>query len=218
MRFSVAVALAALVLAPVAARASAELESAAPVEDRPALKVNEVERGFFVGVEGGGFFLFSPTASKNSGFAPGRITGLSMGGDLGPYLALSLFALGTNSNTPAGFVSTGPTQTSGGLSTGLSGDFSTLIVGAMAKLYLLQVPDDNGVKRLLGYVRGGAGSAFIGPKDFYSSNDVVILGGAGIEYFTHLRHFSVGVDADFVMGLSHLGPGLMVSPNLRYTF
>lgn len=209
MRFTVALALAVVAFSPLGARA-AEAESAAPIEDRPALKLNEVERGFFFGAEGGGLFLFSPKATKNSGFAPGRIMGLSVGGDLGNYVALSLFALGTHSDTPAGFVSTGATQ--------MGGDFSTLIVGAMAKVYLLQVPDDNGVRRVLGYLRGGAGSAFVGPKGFYASNDVVILGGAGVEYFTHLRHFSLGIDADFVMGLSHLGAGLMISPNLRYTF
>jgi hypothetical protein len=100
----------------------------------------------------------------------------------------------------------------------MAGDFSSLILGATAKVFLLGVPDDNGVKRLFGYVRGGVGLAVIGPKNFYPGSDVVILAGAGLEYFTRLRHLSVGLDADFVMGVSYLGPGLMLSPNLRYTF
>lgn len=212
MRFTVALALAALALSPAGARAAADADSAAPAEDRPALKFNEVERGFFFGAEGGGLFLFSPKASKTNGstFTPGRTMGVSLGGDLGNYVALSLFVLGTHSDTPAGFVSTGATH--------MSGDFSSLILGATAKIYLLQVPDDNGVRRFLGYLRGGGGAALIGPKGFYASNDVVILGGLGVEYFTRLRHFSLGIDADFVMGVTNLGAGLMISPNLRYTF
>jgi hypothetical protein len=216
MRLSVALGLAAVLFCPLGARAGVAAKSAAPVEDRPVPKLNEVERGFFLGAEGGGLFLFSPSASQNSGLSPGRIMGLSIGGDLGSYVALSLFVLGTHSDTPAGFIS--PDDTANTNRAPMSGDFSTLIVGAMAKAYVLQVSDDNGVKRLLGYLRGGAGSAFISPKNFYASNDVVILGGAGVEYFTHLRHFSLGIDVDFVMGLSHLGAGVMIAPNLRYTF
>jgi hypothetical protein len=215
MRLSVALGLAAVLFSPLGARAGAAAESAAPVEDRPALKLNEVERGFFLGAEGGGLFLFNPSASQNSGLSPGRIMGLSIGGDLGDYVALSLFVLGTHTDTPAGFKSPDNIPNTDAK---MGGDFSTLIVGAMVKAYLLQWSDDNGVKRFLGYLRGGAGSAFIGPKNFYASNDLVVLGGAGVEYFTHLRHFSLGIDADFVMGLSHLGAGFMIAPNLRYTF
>lgn len=215
MRLSVALGLAAVLFCPLGARAGVAAKSAAPVEDQPVPKLNEVERGFFLGAEGGSLFLFSPSASENSGLSPGRIMGLSIGGDLGSYVALSLFVLGTHSDTPAGFKSADKIPNS---NIAMGGDFSTLIVGAMAKAYVLQVSDDNGVKRLLGYLRGGAGSAFISPKNFYASNDVVILGGAGVEYFTHLRHFSLGIDVDFIMGLSHLGAGVMIAPNLRYTF
>ncbi len=199
-----------VLLAPVAARAASTAESAAPLEDRPALKVREVERGLFFGAEGGGLFLFKPTAASGSGFSAGRALGISMGSDLGELASLSLMVLGTQSDTPAAFVSSGSTR--------MAGDFSTLILGATAKLFLLGARDDNGVKRFFGYVRGGAGLAIIGPKNFYPGNDVVILAGAGLEYFTRLRHISVGIDADFIMGVSYLGPGLMVSPNLRYTF
>jgi hypothetical protein len=209
MRCSIALCLAVALLSPVAARSAAR-ESAAPIEDRPGLKLNEVERGFFFGAEGGGLFLFGPKASKGSALTLGRTMGLSVGGDIANVVALSVLVLGTHSDTPQGFESSGASN--------MKGDFSTLILGAMAKVYLPGIQDQNGIQRVFVYLRGGAGTAFIGPKSFYPGNDFVLFGGGGIEYFTHLRHFSIGIDADFLVGVSYLGAGLMLSPNLRYTF
>ena len=46
----------------------------------------------------------------------------------------------------------------------------------------------------------------------------VVGGGLGFEYFTSMRHLSVGIDADFFY---LLGPGsqmISITPNLKYTF
>lgn len=181
----------------------------APVEDRPAVKLIEVERGFFLGVEAGGLFLFEPKGT-NGGFSPGRSYGVTMGADLGERLSIAAMVLGTHSDAPSAF--------SGGGGANLRGDFSSLIVGAMLKVDFWGHPDANAIKRLFLYARGGGGYAFLSPKNFFKSGDTVVAGGLGLEYFTHLRHFSLGLSTDFFMGLSYMGPGVSVTPNMRYTF
>ncbi len=205
-------------LVPAAALAQAESEAAAPLEDRPALKINEVERGFYFGAEAGGLFLFSPKGTSGSGFSTGRTAGITVGGDIGEFASLGLMVLGTHTDTPSAFIAPQPKEGSQ-LQAPLRGDFSSLVLGATAKISLLGTPDANGVKRFFIYVRAGGGLALTGPKDFFPDNsDILLLGGAGCEYFTHLRHFSIGIDADFVLGLKYFGAGFMVSPNLRYAF
>ena len=37
-------------------------------------------------------------------------------------------------------------------------------------------------------------------------------------YFTHLRHFSVGIEADATFGVTNKGLGVMLQPIVRYSF
>ena len=46
----------------------------------------------------------------------------------------------------------------------------------------------------------------------------VVGGGLGFEYFTSLRHLSVGLDADFFYLLGPSSMMLSITPNLKYTF
>ena len=73
------------------------------------------------------------------------------------------------------------------------------------------------LKRLFFFVRAGAGFSIVAPKNMLS-NELLVFGGPGIEYFTHLRHFSVGLEADGSFGLSNKGLGVMLQPLVRYTF
>lgn len=186
----------------------AEAEAAAPTDDRPASKLKEVERGFFVGVEAGGLFLFGPKASEGSAFSPGRTVGLSLGRDLGEKAQVALMVLGTHTDTPSSFL--GPET--------LRGDFSSLTVGATGTFAFYARQGGDGIPRQFAYARGGGGVALISPKGMYAGPDVLLLAGAGYEIFTHLRHFSVGVEVDLVFGVRYLRAGFMLTPKLRYTF
>lgn len=190
-------------------------EAAAPIDDRPALKLSEVEHGIFVGVEAGGVFLFSPKAGANGGFSPGRSFTFTAGGDIGDIVSLGLLVMGSNISTPSGFTSP---YTAAGATQPMKGSFSSLTLGAFAKISPFGFKDSNNVKRVYVYARAGGGYALMGPSNFYDGGDIVVLGGLGLEYFTHLRHFSLGLTADFFYGVNHMGAGLMVTPNLRYTF
>ena len=58
----------------------------------------------------------------------------------------------------------------------------------------------------------------MGPKDVYESVDILVRAGIGLEYFTRLRHFSIGVDLDFAYGIQNLGAGVLILPQMKYTF
>ena len=58
----------------------------------------------------------------------------------------------------------------------------------------------------------------MGPKEFFKGPDIVALAGVGFEFFTNLRHFSLGIEADGLFGVNHMGPGFMLQPHVRYTF
>ena len=60
--------------------------------------------------------------------------------------------------------------------------------------------------------------SLMGPKDIYESIDILARVGIGFEYFTRLRHFSLGVDLDFVYGIKNLGAGVQIMPQMKYTF
>lgn len=187
-------------------------DAAAPIEDRPQVKINEVEHGIFIGVEAGGLFLFGPKAAAGAktGFSPGGGFAFTLGGDIGDIVSLGLLVMGNTISTPNGFASNGPSS--------MRGSFTALTLGAVAKVSPFGFKDSNDVKRAYVYARVGGGYSLIGPTNFYKDGDISILGGVGIEYFTHLRHFSLGLTIDFFYGIQHMGAGLMLTPNLRYTF
>ncbi len=189
--------------------AAAAAQESTPTEDRPALRMNEVERGIFFGAEAGGLLLFGPASRDGSGgMCEGRSAGITLGVDFGELFSVAALVMGTTVDAPAGY--SGPGN--------LRGDFSALTLGAMAKVSPYGVPDANGVKRLFVYARAGGGLSLMGPANFFPSNDILVFAGAGLEYFNHLRHFSVGLSADFVLGLNNLKAGLQLAPALRYTF
>ncbi|MBI5547320.1 MAG: adventurous gliding motility protein CglE [Deltaproteobacteria bacterium] len=190
-------------------------EASAPAEDRPALKVNEVEHGAYFGVEAGGLFLFGPKSAGNGGFSPGRSFGITAGYEIQDFLSLAVLVMGSSISTPSGFSSD---FTPEGSNSPMQGNFSSLLLGGMVKVSPIGFADSNSVKRLYLYARLGGGYALMSPKNFYEGGDIALLGGVGLEYFTHLRHFSLGLSADFFYGIQHMGPGFSLSPTLRYSF
>ena len=68
------------------------------------------------------------------------------------------------------------------------------------------------------YVRAGAGYALFFPSKLLPSGDILLFGGPGVEYFTHLRHFSVAFEVTASYLLSSGSFGFAVTPNLRYAF
>jgi hypothetical protein len=195
-----------------AASGAARAQEAGPtaLEDPRAAKFSDVERGAFVGMEAGGLVLFKtptadrvkfPVAGEGGGTSRGLVVGLTAGVDLGPVVALSVFALGTSQRASIDY-----------------GAFDLLAAGLDLKVAFWKRPDRNGWNRLFlyGHLRGGY--ALTHPEGLFGDSDVLVAGGLGIEYYTQLRHFSVGLQIDGVYALSAGAPGLSLSPIVRDTF
>ncbi len=204
MRRLIAVAL----LAPALALA----QDAAPQlqEDPRAAKFKDVERGFFIGFEAGYLGLLkTPTADQerfrlagdSGGRAGGLLVGALLGVDLGTRVSVALFAQGGNERADANY-----------------GAFSLLSLGADGKLALLGWRDRNDWQRLFVYIHGRAGWAKTYPSGLFGTTDLVVAAGPGIEYFTKLRHFSLGFATDLVYATKARAPGFALYPTVRYTF
>lgn len=205
-RYIVAVIL--LALAAPAARA----QEAAPTlqEDPRAAKFKDVERGFFVGFDAGwsGFFKTPtadaakhPYAGTGGGASSGLVIGLNVGVDIGTLVAVSVFAVGSNQNASVDY-----------------GAFSLYAGGLDVRVSPWSMKDRNGWERLFAYVHARGGYARTWPEGLFGSTETLAAAGAGLEYFTRLRHFSVGVAADAEYALKAKALGFALYPTVRYTF
>lgn len=194
------------------ALASAQSAPAAPVRDRPAETFEEIERGLYFSVLGGPFFVVNPPAAENTPrpFAPGQMAQVEVGLDIGERLSVGAFVMAASNRAGSDYVGF-----SGGAT---SGDFSLLVPGAVARLHLVGFADAQGVERTWFYVRGGAGYALFSPKQLIPDPDILVFAGPGVEYYTRLRHFSVGIEVTGTFLVASQSFGFAVTPNLRYAF
>jgi hypothetical protein len=183
-----------------------------PVNDRPAETFEEIERGLYFSVSAGPSFILNPPAPSGATrpFSPGQGAQLELGVDLGERLSLGLFVLGSSNRAGSEYVGF-----SGGAA---SGDFSMLAPGAVVRAHLVGFEDAQEVQRTWLYVRGGAAYAFFSPKLLLPDPDILVFAGPGVEYYTRLRHFSVGIEVTGTFLVSSQSIGFAVSPNLRYAF
>jgi hypothetical protein len=179
-------------------------------EDPRAARFKDVERGFFVGFEAGYLGLLdTPTddqekfrlAGDSGGSAGGVLVGVILGVDLGKRISVGLYAQGGNERANANY-----------------GAFSLLSAGADAKVALVGWRDRNDWERVYLYVHGRGGYAKTYPEGLFGTSDVLVAGGPGVEYFTRLRHFSIGLATDVAYVVDASTLGVAVLPTVRYTF
>lgn len=184
----------------------------APTKDKEAVVFNEIERGFFFGVQGGPFFLLNPPAAAGTPrpFSTGQMAFVEAGFDFGERVSVAAFLAATQNKASSSYV---------GFSNGrASGDFSAMIPGGSLRFNALGFDDSQGVRRTWLYLRGGAGYAIFSPRTLLPEGDVYAFAGPGIEYFTRLRHFSIGLEATGAFLVRTGTVGVTVSPNLRFAF
>jgi hypothetical protein len=192
--------------------APALAQEAAPTlqEDPRAARFRDVERGFFVGFEAGYLGVLDapvadpvryPGAGDSGGSAGGLLVGLNAGVEIGPRIALSLFAMGGSQTADPSY-----------------GAFDVFAGGADVRVALLSWRDLNGHARLLAYLHARGGYALSRPEGLFGTDDIFVGGGPGIEYFTRLRHFSLGIAADYVRWIDTGANGYAVYPTVRYSF
>jgi hypothetical protein len=198
----------ACVLVPVVALAQG---AAAPPADKPAVTFDEVERGFYLGVQAGpAILLRAPSTDGKGPMAPGQAAQLELGVDIGEVLRLGVFLNYAAHKAGSDYV---------GLSGGsASGDFSTLVPGASLRAMVLGLPDAQDVKRTWFFAKAGAGYALFAPRQLLPNPDIMMFLGAGMEYYTRLRHFSVGIEVTGSYLVSSKAMGVSLTPSLRYAF
>jgi hypothetical protein len=190
---------------------AAAQEAAPRLEDDPrAARFKDVERGLFIGFEVGYLGLLEtptadperfPLAGADGGRAGGIVVGALAGVDLGRYLSVALFVQGGNARARQDY-----------------GAFSLYAGGLDLKVALFGSRDVNDWERLYVYVHGRGGYARTYPEGLFGTSDVLVAAGPGVEYYTRLRHFSVGLGADFVYATKAKAVGFAVYPTVRYTF
>lgn len=204
--------LSALALALLLTPALAFGQDAAPkLEDDPrAAKFKDVERGFFIGFEAGYMGLLKtptadpekfPLAGTGGGSAGGIVVGALAGVDLGKLFSVALYLQGGNARASPDY-----------------GAFSVYAAGLDLKIAVLGRKDVNDWERFYVYLHGRGGYAKTYPEGLFGTTDTMVAGGPGIEYYTRLRHFSVGLGADVLYALKAKASGYAIYPIVRYTF
>jgi len=202
----------ALVLAAVVAPGPARAQDAAPapIEDPRAPKYRDVERGLFIGFEFGWLGLTKtpnqdpvkyPFATEGGGASGGPVVGLHLGYDITERLAIALFAEGANQKASDSY-----------------GAFDLLVGGLDVRYAFYGQRDRNGFQRFFVYAHARGGYLVSHPTGLFADTDILIGGGLGAEYYTQLRHFSVGLQIDGLYVLDAKTPGYAVTPVVRYTF
>jgi len=198
-------------LALLAVSGAARAQDAVPtaIEDPRAAKFKDVERGLFTGFEVGVLtFLKTPAADEaqfpfagEGGRSQGVSVTVSVGYDLGSRLSVSLFGLGTSQSAKASY-----------------GAFDVLAAGLDLRWAFAGAKDRNGWERFQAYAHARGGYLMTHPSGLFGRRDILVGGGLGAEYFTQLRHFSVGLQLDGLYALKAKAPGLALAPFIRYTF
>lgn len=214
-----------VVLAPCLALAQSK-----ELKERPAPELNEIEHGFYTGVTGGFWSLINPPAntkvlltdgstvdgSKQS-FSAGQTAAVEMGWNFGERFSLGIFLQGTSNRNGSDYTGKSQDPANKGAPKA-SGDFTTVIPGATVRVGVVGFNDSQDVKRGWFYVHAGAGFVIYQPAALLPGADVLIFGGPGVEYFTRLRHFSIGIEATFVFMALSQSVGFTVTPMVRYSF
>ncbi|HLV60647.1 MAG TPA: adventurous gliding motility protein CglE [Fredinandcohnia sp.] len=179
-------------------------------------KLAEVERGVWAASHVGAvYYLELP--GENPGTAVGSLIGIEVGYDLLRSLQIGVLAWGQSVGAPADY--RGITDDAKD-PRGARGDFQSMMLGGGLRWAFLRLPDENGVERTHFFVRGGAGVTLSRPVGILDERGIFGSGGLGVEYFTQLRHFSVGVELGWLGLFGELGAAhaLTLLPHLKYTF
>ncbi len=189
-----------------------------PLEDKKAITYKEIERGVFLGVSAGFWGTINPPSGPMSAqyFSPGQAALIELGFDIGERVSPAIFFLATSNRMGSDYTGTARNETSGQALR--SGDFGSVAPGAGARIRLVGFQDNQEVNRTWISLRAGAAFVLYQPTTLIDRPDVLIFAGPGVEYFTRLRHVSIGLDATFNFMVLTQSVGFSVLPFVRYAF
>ena len=175
------------------------------------VEIDAVERGFSVSIDYGPnyfFFIDQPGFVKlNQDYVtPGTRMGLRLGYDLLNNISVDAFAL---ANFNKGVLD------ADALAKGdLTGDLAHFAFGAGLRFAFVTTD------RVFAYVRVGAGYALWFPPALAenATGSIHTDASIGVEYYTKLRHLSIGLELDVQALLLPYAFGLQLYPTIKYTF
>lgn len=194
-------------------------EAAPQLEENPrAPRFNEVERGFYATVEAGFLGVTkTPVADRSAhpyacvgvpagaecsgGFGSGMALSIDLGYDFSSRFAGALFLLQAFEGASESY-----------------GSFQLTATGAELRWAFAAARDANEVERFYAYLRGRGAYVWTYPKGLFGTTDELAGAGLGIDYYTRLRHFSVGLAVDGLYFFKAQVPAFDVLATLRYTF
>jgi len=185
--------------------------------DQPKAAFHEVEHGGYAGGEVGVLLLGAP--GPGGGLATGSVVEVSLGYDFAPWIGVGFFGMAIDAVAPAGYA--GPGASAQGPTPSVTGDFSGILPGLEARVHLPLADDQNGVDRLFLNLGVGGGVMFFQPRALFpNGHSAAGKVDAGLEYFTRLRHLSLGLSLEGLAAIPHGGTlaGGSLSPFVRYSF
>lgn len=191
-----------------AANAEAAGKSTKPtVAEAARAPLEAVVRGFFLEMKvGGGYMLVDqpmpasftdrfPAGSE--GLGPGAAVALTAGYDITDMIAIQLV---------------GGAAMVGGNRGDFVRDLGLIFIGAQARV-AIDLTDR------LDFLAAG-GVAFVSADNAVepATLGIGILVNAGLEYYVHVRHFSIGIDLGMYLPVTPVRMFLVLSPTIKYTF
>lgn len=176
--------------------------------DTKVVDIDEVERGLFVAVDYGVAYYLPGVGDVNlnpTALEPATRMGVRVGYDVLNNIAVDAFVLGT---FQTGVINLDDVR--GGKTTG---DIAQITPGLGVRFAFITT------ERVFAFARVGVGYALWFPEELTGSfGSIHTDASLGVEYYTKLRHVSVGVEADFQALLLPNAFGVHVYPTLKYTF
>lgn len=189
--------------------------------DAGVAEIREVERGVYVSVDMGpnhylhldmpGFVavgrpLFADLGRPTTWFSPGTRMGLRVGYDILNNVNAEVFATG---NFNEGVLDQGKLATGA-----ITGDLTNIVAGVGGRFAFITT------ERLFFFGRLGVGYGMWFPSALAQNafGSIHLDGSLGVEYYTKLRHLSVGVEAAFQTLMLPFAFGVALYPTVKYTF
>ncbi len=170
-------------------------------------KIHAVERGLWVSMDYGPYYQLAMGFPQHESFPNlGSQVGLRLGYDIMNNLEVDAFLRGSFAKFDTVYAQV------------YSGDLATYYGGLSLRFSYLTIPPP--LNRFHATVRLGAGGALLMPAEAAGGQAFAPLVDAalGVEYFTRLRHFSVGMELATQMYLMPFSVGFSLYPTFKYTF
>jgi len=168
---------------------------------------DEVEKGFVLGLQGGASYNLNQPPPGDVTAGPALLTGLEIGYDI-------LWVLRLKGGFLIDHYSATAESNSGRV---ITMDYQNRLAWAGLSFALLAT------KRFYAYLQAGGGYLFTSPKKvgevvIAKEDSGAVMGGGGLEYYPHLRHFSFAIEANFTYLIPRGDMIISIFPVIRYTF